>query len=436
LILIIQSLRGSHDVDSSGMEKTRTGRWLVTAIILGLFAGSPWYIRNYLLKGSPLYPIPVKIGSWTLSTGSASFEDAVREVSGLVDGWRKTQPWVGVEAALEYVTPAPNSLGPLALMILVLPLVSLRVIREEGRGFALFLGVLMAGTIALVFASPSLASFRILWAWSYSRLILLPFAFLVATGVRACETPGLLGTRIGTCLKCLAILNLVQLNPLRPYVLTIPISWTAALLCLVLFGRGLARMFSNGLESVHPLAWVRRPKLFGFICVLFVISLGPPCLEIRAWARPRAYAAMPALRSSAKHVWDVWTAVDRNELTHRIAVAAGFGLYGTNWIWAPLLGRHLQNRLLYVPVSQDGSIVSYRNPQVVLGSASYADWRSRLEAGQVDTLVTLPPDPIEAYWALKHPESFEALGGSEPFGTEGVARVFRFHREPGSSKGP
>jgi len=219
-------------------------------------------------------------------------------------------------------------------------------------------------------------------------------------------------------------------------VLTIPISWTAALLCLVLFGRGLARMFSNGLESVHPLAWVRRPKLFGFICVLFVISLGPPCLEIRAWARPRAYAAMPALRSSAKHVWDVWTAVDRNELTHRIAVAAGFGLYGTNWIWAPLLGRHLQNRLLYVPVSQDGSIVSYRNPQVVLGSASYADWRSRLEAGQVDTLVTLPPDPIEAYWALKHPESFEALGGSEPFGTEGVARVFRFHREPGSSKGP
>ena len=64
-------------------------------------------------------------------------------------------------------------------------------------------------------------------------------------------------------------------------------------------------------------------------------------------------------RAAPVDAWPAWRRLDTHSPV-TIATAAGWDdLAGHNWFRYPLLGSRLQNRVLYVPISADGSILSY-----------------------------------------------------------------------------
>jgi hypothetical protein len=86
-----------------------------------------------------------------------------------------------------------------------------------------------------------------------------------------------------------------------------------------------------------------------------------------------------------------------------LAVSTGWDGIGHNAYRMPLVGSRLQNRLLYIPVSRDGSILDYRVGPSAAGALSCNSWLRRLMTSGADYLVLLPPLPPETGWARALP---------------------------------
>jgi len=128
--------------------------------------------------------------------------------------------------------------------------------------------------------------------------------------------------------------------------------------------------------------------------------------------------------------WPIWQRFD-GDAPFVLAVSAGWDGIGHNWYRYPLLGRRLQNRLIYVPISRDGSFFDYGLQPDSFPPTSCAAWRDRLLASQSEYLVLLPPLPPETAWAESNPASFQLemdLG-------HGFARAYRIVRNTDVSGG-
>jgi hypothetical protein len=111
--------------------------------------------------------------------------------------------------------------------------------------------------------------------------------------------------------------------------------------------------------------------------------------------------------------WPIWRELDSGAgggEGHRLAVTAGWDGLGHNWYQYPLLGSRLRNRVLYVPVTADGSIVDYRTPEDVARRASLPAWLARLVGERVDHVVSLAPrSTLEDSWMRRLPGLFEPV---------------------------
>src|SRR5262249_7320705 len=135
---------------------------------------------------------------------------------------------------------------------------------------------------------------------------------------------------------------------------------------------------------------------------------------------PPAYDVHPIAHAGP---WPIWRALDDGE-AHRIAVAAGWDGGGHNAYLYPLLGSHLQNRLVYVPMRADGRVQDVRLGSELTRAANLEAGLGRLESHRVDVLVLLAPPPFETGWALARPDVFTEVARS----TDGASRAFRVNR--------
>jgi hypothetical protein len=88
-----------------------------------------------------------------------------------------------------------------------------------------------------------------------------------------------------------------------------------------------------------------------------------------------------------------------------VAVTAGFdGQTGHNWFRWPFLGSWLQNDVVYLPVTPDGSLISYRDPPALIEAADLRSWLERVADGQIDWVAALGPFNIEHQWILDLPQ--------------------------------
>jgi hypothetical protein len=92
----------------------------------------------------------------------------------------------------------------------------------------------------------------------------------------------------------------------------------------------------------------------------------------------------------------------------RIAVTAGMLKEACNQIIYHFLGAGLQNRLCYIPLTEDGHIVP-QAPKYAGTQLSFDAWRRRLIENKVTHVIALLPESVEVRWMTKAPEQFRRV---------------------------
>jgi hypothetical protein len=170
-----------------------------------------------------------------------------------------------------------------------------------------------------------------------------------------------------------------------------------------------------------------------FSALLFAALIALPHARLRAELRYPIYeshnSTQPAyqihmLERTYVSSWTIWRYLD-DGAPHRIALAAGWDGMGHNWYRYPLVGSRLQNEVIYVPFTDDGSVVDYRLRDAAYVRADFNAWLKRLIERRIEFVVILHPSPIEQQWMEQNPELFERAATS----TDGYNVVYRCRLE-------
>jgi hypothetical protein len=109
-------------------------------------------------------------------------------------------------------------------------------------------------------------------------------------------------------------------------------------------------------------------------------------------------------------------ALDTPPRTRIIAVSSGFSTWRPCFYFM-FMGRNLQNRILYIPITETGEIRPLVGDEDLLRKdASYTQWLKRLQAKRITDVVSFPPRSTELQWMRDHPESFQLMFDSQDFG--------------------
>jgi hypothetical protein len=381
----------------------------------------PPYLRAWHDTGSPAYPFRVQLAGVTIAEGDPQL-DAIFA--------RRVPTNVSVPRALfapDVATLLDGrqqflNLGPAGAILALLGLYGFVTLLRcpDARLTVAFLGVTSAVVVAAL-ANDDTAALRTVWLQVLGRRLLDP---LVVAAVLATVAP----LRSAMPLLWVAVIS----NAL----LAVPLGWGA------MDARALAAAAWPLLSALAALVFLsvvvatrlgRRRLVAAAALALLAVTLGWPRIrDVRAGARydyfreatlARVYDAgrLPALTMES---FTVWRYLDQ-AAGQNVAISAGWWENGHNWYRYPLYGSRLQNRVRYVPITSDGSVVDYRETETAAARADYDAWLRRLMTSEIDYLVLLPPDPPELRWVQAHPELFAPVAD----GFQRRARAYRFDRQ-------
>lgn len=384
---------------------------LLAACVAAAAVGAPSYLATWAATGSPLFPLGLRIAGREILPGL----DAVVTGAG-------SRP-VGAAEAVALALWRPTSegafigLGLAVLPVAVLAIAALpRVLGDRRlRGVALGLAGVAIATAAAGFTGALEPVRTTLGAATGGRFFLAAPAVLAALGALA-------RGRWATGAWCAAAgVALWQARP-RGWVAeeAEPVAWVLALgvaLAAVLIGLAVvARRWGTR-------RWRSGRSVVAILIAAFALAAGAATLDglrerwryplWEAAARPQApLFHLHRLHPVYAAAWSLWRDLDRPRPL-RLAVTAGWDGRGHNWYRYPLLGRRLQNRVLYVPVTASGELVAYRDADRPAEAASVDAWLSRLLAARIDAVVSLAPRwTVEDAWARSAPELFRPCGVS------------------------
>jgi hypothetical protein len=400
---------------------------LLLATSLVALVGAPTYLRAWWERGSPFHPVRVAIAGQVLSAGDSELE---RVVSWTLEDGRREQPepsmfWSRLFYAPHengwYTNPGPG-LAPLAL---VAAFGAWGLARRRLWGPLGWLVAVVVVTFGAL-ATEEMLVYRVAtWANTVGRLLLPGIAALALLGA------GTTGPRRGSW-----ALGLVTLASAAGCIWSLPRGFSFAELAgLTALGAGLAAAL-----AALGLLWRWRGRglagrwAWGGAAIVGVLLLAAadqvrgaqryPLYEDAAQIAGPIYQSHP-LRSDFMAAWPIWQALDGPQPL-RLAVFTGWDGHGQNNYRFPLLGSRLQNEVVYVPITRDGSIVNGVDLEASRGRPDFGAWIERLRAARIDAVVSLTPvNGPETEWIRRSPELFELLVKD----ANGRAAAFRFHPE-------
>jgi len=108
--------------------------------------------------------------------------------------------------------------------------------------------------------------------------------------------------------------------------------------------------------------------------------------------------------------------IDRPDSPRRIAVTGGPVQNGDNWFTYMFMGRSLQNRIQYLPVTRSGSVVVGRRDSSCFPDADYRSWLRRIRTEGITEVMSFGPPSMEHRWMAEHPEIFHRIWGNDQYG--------------------
>jgi hypothetical protein len=364
--------------------------------LLGGLVCAPWFVRNAVACGNPLYPAPLPgfeqgpgAGSlllrWTLQESSVLSQHAVgRVIQELL-----APPW------------QPYPLGPLALypVALGVPVLCLYACSPAQRRRVLLLLVVALYLLGVYLLSP----WNGIYVNANTRFLGPSFiAAALATSVALDALPTRPYRALGLPLLGLSLAYLVNVPSVRDF------PWRAPSLPLALALTGWLGVQSVLVGSVHVPS--RALRLIGALCAAAAIALLPSALHFREQHRLQSYVHavdLHPVRQSSKELWPLVAALPPS----RIAFTVG-GVDSTEgWFFYPLFGADLRHRVRYVDIERDGERSACMRRGLIRSRPDFAAWMQRLRSQHIDYLV-VQADPLEAQWAQANPDRFALVSAS------------------------
>ena len=391
-------------------------RLALLACLLVALVGTPSYLRAWIERGSPFFPFPISFGGVVLSEGS---EDSGRVAALYLGDERYHLDGPGEFWAYFLSRPASRGYfvnpGPGILIFGLLALLALPELVREGRDrrnrrrLGVALGFLAAALVMIAgFLSGNMELFRrTLKVATAGRYLTPAFAALAVVAARR-SGPAATWAWATAVAAGLWLSRPVAWAPSEPRALglaALAVTLAAALIGLALRARR-RRWLSPALAGA------------GAVCVLALACGAVGALRAEHRHELWRAAADPEVRTFHMHplhgayaaAWPIWEALDDPAAPsgHRVAVTAGWDGVGHNWYQYPLLGSRLRNRVLYVPITADGSIPDYREREAAARAADLPAWLARLVAARVGFVVSLAPRSTpEDAWMRRLPGIFE-----------------------------
>jgi hypothetical protein len=379
--------------------------WRAWVLLFCLAAiGLSHTFENTIRHGNPFYPFPTRILGHRLGEVHPSMAEYEEEADRHERKWAAER---GAERSIPKLAPYLYSLaqvysnshitlGTASLVVTLLGLLGLGRVRNRWTLALILLNLL--GAWALFFA-PSMEGLRLLFSLSYARLLTWPHTLGLLLGLLALP-------RFKVVDVLLWILAFAQMGfSVHEVWIVQDVYWMAlaagvfGLLAFSLWRRSGAGPIALAVLAVAGMPWIQHTRdMWRFSYLGNSYDVSP--------ISTRAVSLYPPLDDPAV----------------RRIIAVAFGeprIPGISCYPYPLLGRRLQNRIVYVPPTRSGRIADY---ELLAGSGEELDeraWLERLDASGADHLVISVPWTPEMAWVMAHPERFQSAGEAEGL------RVFR-----------
>lgn len=380
------------------------------ALILGCCflaaVGTPDYIKAWVETGSPSYPFEVKIGSQVLFDGNAHL---ARLQSGLLHQHELMLGGFEYFSFLFFESVSPwghlnFGIGGLLLIILAFRGIIPGLRHQATRPMTMLVVVFsLLGIVPMLLDSAAIYHTK-LWAPVVGRLFLSSFGLLaILVGRPEGKWFFPLWTAIAIINMYLSLpsglgrIDLLALAATFPWIVG---GMTGIVVALVLRRR------------------LQRPWLTAALAILSILIPLSQFGEIRSEYRYRYYQAAAdhqepvfdahQLNPYYASAWPLWEYFD-GDRSARLAVTAGWDGIGHNWYWQPIFGRTLQNRLQYVPVTADGTLINPNERLEILRKADFPSWLRRVVQADLNAVILLGPASIERDWTFQHPFLFSPL---------------------------
>ena len=398
--------------------------WLVGAALAYVVAPGPWLLRTSAAMGTPLSPFPVQVGRLVL--GQANPEvDWLLHRTRLEDADSHSEAEV-LEKVFQFRGVKTEALGLFALVPILMTLGGVRPLARRAPG-AVFTLLLTIACCLTMYFSNSFWILRHLWSTSSSRFLLPVVALATVASVAWCRRGSLAATGYYSVLVGLTLWNLLRytlygVSPTSVDALLILLGVLGAFaICAIAAGRVVPRMRWAALVTILVAALVALGAIRGaYRNDLFA----------RDYVLHTFFSRDSGIRPFVRDWATVVPAVDELGVHRRIAVTSGPHQDLDNWFTYPFLGRNLQNDVVYVPISIDGSIRHFGRDGLndrLGAAASFQAWRSRLAEQQITEVMSFAPSSIELSWMEQHSGEFKRVGGID--GVWGLFRVNVTRRE-------
>ncbi len=416
VIVVALSLKTAFLSPSAGGIK----KWsfLLIGGVLICVLGGRQYIHNSIDGMNPLYPFPLNIGQLHLFDGS----DKLKQVNEWVDEYEKTAEldklslWEREYVKFLYVK---RSAGPKFFLFLVLAFISL-IIRPPDipKREWYFLGLLWIVPLVIFYAnSPASFTRKAAWIIGSTRFLSPSIVLFTIQSLVFLKRFDKYSTAISFLFVSLItwdilyshITHLWEIEVLFPYfILLVFISGV-----ILTFNRLGYYLFEKNSRFQSAL-----PTFFKFFSQNTIIFIGITVFVgglyfLQNYRDSTRY-------SYFKFHYDYvpingigtlsygWEFLDHPNKKSTIALTMDWSPPGHRWFFYPLMGRWLQNDIVYISAKYKWDVPAWQHRGILRGD-DFSVWLSNIKRKKVNYVVVMQPWPPELKWMEQHADTFQLV---------------------------
>jgi len=421
IVFIAFTIKLIKPVRFSGFFKTCKVILLGLLIICAL--GGRKYILNVIDAYNPLYPFSVKVLQHELFKGSEQWEQVGEWISQYEKehGLDKFSLWERGYRTCLYLT---ITAGPKFLIFLILALISLFTRPHHvSKGVWYFLAIVWIVPIALFYADTSANYARKgPWIESSNRFLSPYIALFTILGLVAIKKFSHYFKGIDFFLVALIIWDFLYIG--KTHLLEVEMSYPLIVLMisLVLFSFKFLKerlkrvvikdkvfMFSNPLNRF---GLIIRKRWIMYAMGLFIVVAGLYFLQCyRDSTRYNYYHNHYDHQSFillSRSLVNAWEFLDQPNAKSTIALAMDCATPLGRWLFYPLLGRWLQNDIVYISAKHKWEVPAWFDRGLLRGN-DFSIWFFNLKKEKVNYILVNAPWPIELQWLQRHQDKFQLV---------------------------